>query len=432
MQAIASVGAHSILFDSRMTKLKLIRRLCLTMFAATLVLVGGITPASAVYQSLCSGYTSCNTQGMSHFGYATAAKNMYWRMATGHNCTNYVAYRLVQNGLPNTKPWSTTGNAYNWGIANAKLTDQTPTVGSVAWWAANRPPIGRSGHVSYVEQVVSADEIIVSEDNWGGNFHWRRVTRDKYWPSGFIHFADKPSTAVPVTGHSPVGAIDRAWVPTPGRVSITGWAFDPDAKSAAVSLTATVGGKLGAAGAERHDLGAANLINAEVAAAYPGVGDHHGAYATVTSAKRGTQRVYLYASNVSGTSGGRKLLGSRTVTITDPDPRGKVTWVSSPKSRQLRVVAWAVDPNAKTSAISVRAYLGGPAGKGHRVNLGIASQTSAAAAKEVPGAGKQHGLDKTVATKWTGKRTVYVYAVNRKGTPGKNALIGRRTITIKK
>ncbi len=44
--------------------------------------------------------------------------------------------------------------------------------------------IGSSGHVAYVERVVSADEIVISEDSWSGDFHWRTITRDSgRWPT---------------------------------------------------------------------------------------------------------------------------------------------------------------------------------------------------------------------------------------------------------
>lgn len=174
-----------------MVTLKQIRVAALSCIAAVAMVFGlGISPAQAAFTSLCTGYDSCSRQGMSNYGYQASSSTSYWRMTPGHNCTNYVAYRLVKNGMPNTRPWSSTGNAYNWGIANAAKTNKTPTVGSVAWWGANAAPMGASGHVAYVEKVVSADEIIISEDNWGGDFHWRRVTRASYWPSGFIHFKD--------------------------------------------------------------------------------------------------------------------------------------------------------------------------------------------------------------------------------------------------
>ncbi|HEX8511382.1 MAG TPA: CHAP domain-containing protein [Propionibacteriaceae bacterium] len=402
------------------------------MSAGVVLLGTGTLPASATYLKLCTGYASCKATSYSHFGYEAAAKTAYWRMATGHNCTNYVAYRLVRNGMPNIRPWAGTGNAYNWGIANKAITNSTPKVGAVAWWGANQSPIGKSGHVAYVERVVSSTEIITSEDNWGGNFHWRRVTKT-HWPTGFIHFRQSAPGKPPATqGASPKGMIDRAWTPTPGRVSVTGWAFDPDATSKSVSMTVSIGGVLGAKGAEQHVIGAANWPNKEVGTAHPGVGNNHGKYSTVTTKLRGARTVYLYASNISGTPGGRVLLGTKTVRIASPDPRGKVTLTSSPKAGQLRVQGWAVDPNALTKPSTVRAYIGGPIGKGHRVSLGVAALSRSDVAKAVPGAGKKHGFDKTVKTKWTGKRTVYVYGVNLTGTPGATTLIGKATLTIKK
>ncbi len=47
------------------------------------------------------------------------------------------------------------------------------------------------GDVAYVERVVSPSEIYVSEDNWGGDFRWRKITRSGgRWPQGFIHLKD--------------------------------------------------------------------------------------------------------------------------------------------------------------------------------------------------------------------------------------------------
>ena len=97
---------------------------------------------------------------------------MYWRMYSGHNCTNYAAYRMVKSGLPNERPWSGGGNATYWGTSMPRITDDVPRVGAVTWWKANTGPAGSAGHVGYVEQVISDDEIIVSQDSWGGDFSW--------------------------------------------------------------------------------------------------------------------------------------------------------------------------------------------------------------------------------------------------------------------
>ncbi|GGM81445.1 hypothetical protein GCM10009721_02360 [Terrabacter tumescens] len=165
----------------------------LGIVAMLVAAVGLAAPArSAEWIVLCSGYDACQSSGYSHAGYKENSATSYWRQSTGHNCTNYVAYRLVKNGLPNTKPATLSGNAYNWGPSFAAQTNTSPAVGSVAWWDTS---YSSTGHVAYVEKVLSASEIIISEDNWGGDFRWRRVTASGgRWPKGFIHLKDQGAT----------------------------------------------------------------------------------------------------------------------------------------------------------------------------------------------------------------------------------------------
>ncbi|GAA0970899.1 hypothetical protein ENKNEFLB_03392 [Nocardioides aquaticus] len=171
--------------------------LALALGASTLLPVAGtaaakeaVTSSSSSY--LCTGYDACARAGYGHAGYKERGGTMYWNMYSGHNCTNYVAYRMVQAGMPNVRPWSGSGNAMFWGTSNASKTDRTPEVGAVAWFRAYRSGVsGSAGHVAYVERVVSPTEIIVSEDSWGGDFHWRRYSvAAGTWPDGFVHFVD--------------------------------------------------------------------------------------------------------------------------------------------------------------------------------------------------------------------------------------------------
>lgn len=232
---------------------------------------------------LCYGYSACAAAGMSSAGYATANKKMYWRMYAGHNCTNYVAYRMVQSGLPNTRPWTGGGNATYWGTAVPKLTNSTPTVGAVAWWKANQGPAGSAGHVAYVEQVVSADEIIISQDSWRGDFSWARVTRSSgNWPSGFIHFndADLVNLAAPVVDGLPkVGTQLRAtsgsWNPTDAKVRYQWFANGvaiPKATKATLALTADRIGQAVTVRTTASKLGYAKkaAVSAATAAILPG------------------------------------------------------------------------------------------------------------------------------------------------------------------
>ncbi len=186
-----------------------------TLVATLLVLAGAgqsaapqspETTAASGSSYLCTGYTGCRNAGYSDAGYGAVNSRMYWRMYSGHNCTNYAAYRMIKAGMSNDRPWDGSGMAYNWGYAMARITNTRPSVGAVAWWDRYDGGIGSSGHVAYVERVVSADEIVISEDSWSGDFHWRTITRDSgRWPTGFIHFVDKTvqNTAAPtITGHA--------------------------------------------------------------------------------------------------------------------------------------------------------------------------------------------------------------------------------------
>ena len=105
-------------------------------------LTAGTLPASASVTTLCKGYTACAKAGMGNGGYSSSSRTMWWRMYSGHNCTNYAAYRMVHSGLPNTRPWTGSGNATNWGAAMSRITNSTPAVGSVAWWRAGVRPAG--------------------------------------------------------------------------------------------------------------------------------------------------------------------------------------------------------------------------------------------------------------------------------------------------
>jgi surface antigen len=196
---------------------------------------------------LCTGYSGCRQAGYPNAGYRAHNGRMYWQMYSGHNCTNYAAYRMVRAGMPNRRPWGAGGNATHWGFKQARITDHKPRVGAVAWWKAYAPGAGSNGHVAYVEKVLSRREIVISEDSWSGDFHWRRIRKGEgSWPTGFIHFKDRrvPGTHPPaLTGDARVGQalhLDRGTWPAGTRTSAR-WFADghllPEVTGNALRLT---------------------------------------------------------------------------------------------------------------------------------------------------------------------------------------------------
>ncbi|MFT4288439.1 CHAP domain-containing protein [Nocardioides sp.] len=164
-----------------------------------------VDQGTASSQVLCRGFAACRSAGMPHRGYKGAMGQMYWNMYSGVNCTNYVAYRMIKNGGSATRPAelkASKGNATYWGTSFGSITNGTPAIGAIAWWKAGTNGGGSAGHVAYVEQILSANEIVISESNYGSEFSWRRIRSDGPWPSGFIHYRD---LAVTNTGAPSIG-----------------------------------------------------------------------------------------------------------------------------------------------------------------------------------------------------------------------------------
>ena len=168
---------------------RILKAIALVAAVNVVTSIGSAQPGSASATTLCTGYASCAHAGYSTHGYENHPTTSYWGQFSGHNCTNYAAYVMKSvygvadhNGLGNAGDWAT--NAQKQGV----LVDHVPTLGSVAQWPANTGGAGKDGHVAVVE-VVAKGYIEVSEDNFGGDFHWIKFVPGGYYPVNFIHFA---------------------------------------------------------------------------------------------------------------------------------------------------------------------------------------------------------------------------------------------------
>lgn len=136
--------------------------------------------------------------------------NPFWRAGYEGQCTWYVNGRLKELGFDAGKANKMLGNAKDWDnqAANAGIAvSNTPKVGAVTVWEANRGGAGNYGHVGIVERINADGSILISESNWAGK---KYNTRTIYpgqsgWPSHFIHVPFVQSTSnPPVTTPAPV------------------------------------------------------------------------------------------------------------------------------------------------------------------------------------------------------------------------------------
>ncbi len=194
------------------------------VLGATVSPVLAATPAEAKEKVSCTGSDfRCDKNG-----YREVAQRSFWTMAPGHNCTNYMAFRLIKAGMSTKVQWL--HDAGDWARearSHDYAVNDVPEVGAVAQWTGGQPNISTAGHVAMVEAVTETS-MTITEDNYpSGPLRVRVISKgDKAWPSHFIHFdqrtGDKapipapvdPSLPLPVTPGFPQFDWVAAWFPT--------------------------------------------------------------------------------------------------------------------------------------------------------------------------------------------------------------------------
>jgi len=178
---------------------------------------------------------------------------------------------------------------------------------------------------------------------WIANWNGRRSTDDSYVPASAwndhqrIHqyrgghnetyggvtinidndYVEGATAGAASTRDDPRGSFDSASSPAPGQVSVSGWAFDPNAPHKQVSIRVYVGGKAGEGEATRYELGPiASQERSDLAASYPRAGPGHGFEASFAIVGSGRQRVCVYALDIG--AGSDELLGCRDVGVPVP------------------------------------------------------------------------------------------------------------------
>lgn len=183
-----------------------------------------------------------------------------------------------------------------------------------------------------------------------------------------------------------------------GGVRLTGWAVDPDAPAATVSIAVQLGSVWRGIVADRP--------GANRSPTFPGAGSNHDFDATLTAAP-GNYTMCVYLVNAGG-AGSDGSLGCRTVTVLPlTAPVGAVLSATMSGSR-ISVTGWAVRPDAPTAAVDLAINIGST---WTALKTGTASTQATAA---VPGAGPNQGFAGLVSAP-AGLQTVCVWAARTSG-----------------
>lgn len=204
----------------------------------------------------------------------------------------------------------------------------------------------------------------------------------------------------------PIGNLEGA-VATPGGMTLSGWALDPDT-SDSIGIHIYVDGRWGGALV-------ADQNRADVGRAYPGYGDAHGFTAELRGFSAGLHTACVYGIDVGGTV--NSLIGCRNVNVPSGDPIGSFDGISHAADGTKLAGGWTIDPDT-TEPLQVHAYLNGRwygafAASSPRPDVGAA----------YPAAGPNHGYSFPVV----GTGQLCIYAINV-GSGTTNPLIGCRSI----
>jgi hypothetical protein len=212
-----------------------------------------------------------------------------------------------------------------------------------------------------------------------------------------------------------------------GGIWVRGWVADNDAPTTPIQVKVSIGGPLGQG--ETFTLNA-NLQRTDIPRTYPQFGEYHGFNQTLTTTKRGTQQVYVYAVNAPGTGGADKLIATRTVRI-GMDPHGNLNNIE-PRPTGIWVRGWAADADAPLAPLQIKVSVGGPIdASGVEVFTFNAKLQRTDIPRTYPEFGEYHGFNLTLEVlTHTGTQPVYVYAINAKDTGGADKLIAIRSVEV--
>ncbi len=208
-------------------------------------------------------------------------------------------------------------------------------------------------------------------------------------------------------GGAPGGAVDFVSVTHLGKVTVAGWAADPNDWTRPIAVH-VYAGSVGTALT-------ANLVRTDVNNAL-GVTGNHGYHAEV-DASGGPIQVCVYGINDTG-PGASSLLSCKSVTVPTGSPFGWVD-VVNPRAGAIDIAGWAIDPDT-ANPTQVHVYVDGVGvaltASGYRQDL----------AAVFPLYGGNHGFSSSI-TVAGGNHQICIYSINMVGA-GSNQTMSCRTV----
>lgn len=206
---------------------------------------------------------------------------------------------------------------------------------------------------------------------------------------------------------NPFGSFDGV-ARGPNRISVSGWAIDPDTTSP-IKVHVYVNNVFQG----EHN---ANGSRPDIASAYPGFGANHGFTVEVPTGG-GPLNVCVYAMNV-GAGNANSLLGCRSVLS---NPVGSLDGAWQQPGDAVRISGWAIDPDSP-AAIDVGVFVNGQPFAAQHANLPRPDVQSVFGL-----ASANHGYD-LVLNGLSGRNDICVFGINV--GDGDHGFHGCRTLTL--
>ena len=266
------------------------------------------------------GYTY--SDGTVYGAWWTEVTSWGWDYTRDDWCAMFACWCSTQAGVGLDKAYSKYGANANYLMeyqvehcSSDKTFTTSPRAGDFLFFGDSD---GRAGHVGIVTDYnESTRRVSFVGGNQGGSPS--RVSEgsilwgtNSYWGYQVVLGYGRPDYNT--SGEAVKAGLDAASGGA-GSVSVSGWAFDPDAPATPVWIHVYVGGPAGS-GAALYKF-EAKAYREDVETRFPGAGLYHGFNKTFSVAERGTQTLYFYAVDL-GPAQQESLFAQAQVNISDP------------------------------------------------------------------------------------------------------------------